>query len=320
MTNQMKLKQAAILVMGLLPLGVIAQPNNPQTPPPPSNLRLSGAPGGMPAAPEMPEKGKLSYAIGMFFGNNITNSIKHGELNVDTNTVLAAITDVLTGKPTHMTETELTAVMNQLKAAMQPRMQAEREAQRQKMEKESAETKAKGEAFLAQFGKGPEVKTLPDGLEYKVIKDGDGSMPKDTDTVTVNYRGTFIDGTEFDRHDGFTTPVKGRIIPGWQNILPLMKTGSKWQVAIPAALGYGPRGMPPRIPGNSVLIFDLELKSITPGAPTLPSIKPSASATTAPSTPVVSGEIIKVPSADELKKGAKIEVIKSGQTNAVSAQ
>jgi hypothetical protein len=133
------------------------------------------------------------------------------------------------------------------------------------------------------------------------------------------YKGTFIDGTEFDHNDNFHTPVKGRTIQGWQKILPLMKEGSEWQVAIPANLGYGPRGNPPKIPGNSVLIFDMELKSITPGAPTLPPVtsgasKPTASAST--STPVVSGEIIKVPSADELKKGAKIEVIKDGQTNA----
>jgi FKBP-type peptidyl-prolyl cis-trans isomerase len=325
MMNQMKLKQTAILVMGLLPLGVIAQTNKPQIQLQPPNFAAPGAAGQKPPAPapEMPEKGKLSYAIGMFFGKNITNSIEHGELVVDTNTVLAAISDVVHGAPTKLTEAELTSVMNQLKAAMQPRMAAQREAQRKKMEEETAASKAKGDAFLAQFAKSPGVKTLPDGLEYKIIKEGTGPIAKDTDTVTVNYRGTLIDGTEFDHHDGFTTPVKGRIIPGWQKILAVMNVGTKLQVAIPSALGYGPRGSPPKIPGNSTLVFDMELTSITPGPPAPPPGAPSATSkpTAASSgTPVVSGEIIKVPSADELKKGAQIEVIKSGQTNVANTK
>lgn len=300
--------------MGLLPLGVIAQTNKPQSTAPPANPPGAAAMPAKPPPAEMPEKGRLSYAIGMFFGNNITNSIKRGELNVDTNTVLEAIKDVVTGKPTRLSEKDLTDVMNQLKAAMQAKQAAEAE-----------EAKAKGEAFLAQFAKTAGVTTLSNGLEYKVIKEGDGAMPKENDTVTVAYRGTLSNGTEFDHNDDFKTPVKGRVIAGWQKILPLMKVGSKWQVAIPPALGYGPRGKPPTIPGNSVLIFDMELKSITPGAPTLPPISaapPAASrpAASAPTAPVVSGEIIKVPSADEMKKGAKIEVIKAGQTNAVNPQ
>lgn len=311
----MKLKYAAILAMGLLPLAVMAQTNKPQsaTPslPPPNNMRM------MPSMPpaEMPEKGKLSYAIGM----NIGNGLKHQELDVDVDTLAAAIKDVIAGKTTRMTDAEYTNVFNQLRAAMQGKARLKEQ-----------EALSKGEAFLAQFAKSPGAKTLPDGLEYKVIKEGDGAMPKDTDTVTVSYRGTFADGTEFDRNDNFTTPIKGRIIQGWQRILPLMKVGSKWQVAIPSSLGYGPHGMGPRIPGNSVLVFDLELKAVKAAPPSLPPMSPapppgshpttSQPNTAAPTTPVVSGEIIKVPSADELKKGAKIEVIKAGQTNVVSGQ
>lgn len=309
--------------MGLLPLGVIAQNQPPIQPP--SNFHMTGAPGQTPPpAPPMPEKSKLSYAIGMYFGNNITNSIKRGELEVDTTTVLEAITAVVNGKPTTMTETEMTSVMNQLKAAMQPRLAAQREAQQKKLEQEAIESKAKGEAYLAEYAKAAGVKTMPDGLEYKVIKEGDGAMPKENDMVVVNYRGTLVDGTEFDRHDGFRTPLRGGIITGWQKILPMMKVGSKWQVAIPSALAYGPRGRPPKIPGNSALVFDMELVSITPGAPAAPPAASGASAPKAdagtPGAPVVSGQIIKVPSADELKKGAKIEVINSGQTNAATTQ
>lgn len=302
--------------MGLLPLGIIAQPNNPPTPAPsrpPGTIVMPSKP---PSA-EMPEKGKLSYAIGMYFARNITNSIKRGEITVDNDTVIAAISDVLAGKTPRMTEKEITAVFEQLKAAKMA----------EKMAKDAtagAEAKAKGDAFLASFAKIPGVTTLPTGLEYKVITNGAGPMPKDTDSVTVAYRGTFVDGTEFDHGDNFTRPLKG-VIPGWQQILPLMKVGSKWQVAIPSDLAYGSHGMPPKIPGNAALVFDIELKSISPGAPTLPPISPAPPGTfnappTPPSTPVVSGEIIKVPSAEGLKNGEKIEVIKAGQTNAVNTK
>jgi FKBP-type peptidyl-prolyl cis-trans isomerase FklB len=304
MTTQMKLKHTVFLVMGLLPLGVIAQTNQPQTPaaaPKPPTM----APKPPPA--EMPDKGRLSYALGMYVASNFTNNIKRSNVDLDTNAVLDAIKDVIMGNPTRLNQKEVSDVMNQFRAALQARQRAEAE-----------EAKAKGEAFLAEFAKSPGVTTLSNGLEYKVLKAGDGAMPKETDTVTVAYRGTLIDGTAFDSNDNFKTQVNGRIIQGWQKILPLMKAGSKWQVAIPSTLAYGGRGMPPKIPGNSTLIFDLELKSITPGAsapppPPAATVKPASTPATGP---VVSGQIIKVPSMEEMKKGAKVEVINPpGQTN-----
>ncbi|MGD0814264.1 MAG: FKBP-type peptidyl-prolyl cis-trans isomerase [Verrucomicrobiota bacterium] len=298
----MKLKQTVFLIMGLLPLCGIAQTNKPQnTPAKPPGGAMTPA---VTAPAVMPEKGKLSYAIGMYFGNNITNSFKRGGVDLDTNAVLDAIKDVVTGQPTRLTQAEQGEVMKQLRAALQAKQQVEAE-----------EAKGKGEAFLAQFAKSPGVITLSNGLEYKVITAGDGAMPQATDMVTVAYRGTLIDGTEFDSNNNFKTAVNGRIIAGWQKILPLMKVGAKWQVAIPSGLGYGLRGSPPKIPGNSVLVFDLELKSVAPGSPKPPIPPPNRSSATTPSTPVVSGQIIKVPSADELKKGAKIEVIDTNQTN-----
>jgi len=265
-----------------------------------------------PQSTEMPPKDKLSYMLGMYFGNNITNSLTRGEIQVDTNAMLAAVADVVNGKPLKMTQKEYTDTFNQLRGALMAKRRADEEA-----------AKAKSEAFMANFAKGPGVIVLSNGLEYKVIKDGTGPMPKETDSVTVAYRGSLPDGTEFDKNDSFPTPIRGRIIQGWQKILPLMKVGSKWTVAIPPNLGYGARGFPPKIPANSALLFDIELKSVTPGAPRLPPLSANQTAATRPnnpqsSSPVVSGEIIKVPSADELKHGAKIEVIKSGQTNAVN--
>lgn len=296
----MKLRKVVILAIGLAPLCALAQ----STSKPPPNIHINTRPG--PISTNMPDKEKLSYAIGMYFGRYITNSFKRADVEVDTNTVLQVIGDVILNKPTRMTEDEVRAVFEQLKAA--------KTAENARKE---AETKAKGDAFLAQFAKSPGTKSTPEGVEYKVIKEGAGPNPGPTDMVTVNYRGTLIDGTEFDRHDGFTTAIHGGIITGWQKILPLMKVGSKFQVVIPPRLAYGPQPRP-KIPGNSVLIFDMEMTAIKPGAPALPPItsgpppgpRPGPAAT-ASSTPVVSGEIIKVPSAEELKKGAKIEVIKT---------
>jgi FKBP-type peptidyl-prolyl cis-trans isomerase len=324
MTNQMNLKRVSILLAGLLPIGLFAQPQiQPQHAPvgaPP--MRMNAMPGGpMATPPPMPEKSKLSVAIGMYFGRSITNSVKRGELDIDNALMLKTIEDVINGKPAPMTEMEVQATLNQLKAAMQPRMAARQAAERQKAEQEGEQAKAKGDAFLVQFAKDPTVKKTAEGMEYKVLKEGAGPMPTANDTVTVNYRGTLIDGTEFDHNNGFTHSLRGGLITGWQKIMPLMKVGSKWEVAIPPALAYGPRGFPPKIAPNSVLIFDLELTGITPGAPVpTPPAPPGKPTAQASSANVVSGEIIKVPSADELKKGAKIEVIKPGQTNVVNGQ
>jgi FKBP-type peptidyl-prolyl cis-trans isomerase FklB len=201
-----------------------------------------------------------------------------------------------------------------------------RQLQRALPAKLAAENKAKGEAFLAKNGKVPGVTTLPNGIQYKVLKEGSGAMPKTNDSVIVSYKGSLIDGTVFDQNEHFTTPVTGRTIKGWSEILPLMKTGAKWEVTIPSDLAYGMRA-PPKIGPNAVLVFDMELLSISepPSAPKpapAPASPPHAALVNPPpftpggppappgaTTPVVSGQIIKVPSAEELKKGAKIEVI-----------
>jgi FKBP-type peptidyl-prolyl cis-trans isomerase len=125
--------------------------------------------------------------------------------------------------------------------------------------------KKEGEAFLTENKKKEGVKTLASGLQYKVLKEGSGKMPKATDKVTTHYQGTLIDGTEFDssykRGEPASFLVNG-VIPAWTEALQLMKVGSKWQLFVPSKLGYGERGMGPKIGPNAVLVFTVELLSI----------------------------------------------------------
>jgi FKBP-type peptidyl-prolyl cis-trans isomerase FklB len=164
--------------------------------------------------------------------------------------------------------------------------------------------KKEGAEFLTENAKKSGVITLPSGLQYKVLTDGTGPSPKSNEVVTVNYRGTLIDGTEFDssykRGQAYTTSVMG-VVKGWTEALQMMKVGSKWQLFIPSDLAYGTRAGGPNIGPNAVLIFEVELLGIRP--PTPP-----------PGTQPVTSDIIKVPSAEDLKKGAKIEVIKQEPT------
>ena len=169
--------------------------------------------------------------------------------------------------------------------------------------------KAAGETFLADNKVKEGVVTTDSGLQYKTIKEGEGSSPSQTDSVTVNYKGTLIDGTEFDSGQGISFPLNG-VIRGWTEGLQLMKTGGTTRFFIPSDLAYGATGSGAKIGPNSTLIFDVDLLSIK--GQTATKAPPPASNTPAKPDPnkVVTSDIIKVPSAEELKKGAKIEVIK----------
>jgi len=137
--------------------------------------------------------------------------------------------------------------------------------QEEETKKLGEKNRKEGEAFLAANKKKEGVKTLASGLQYKVIKPGTGKKPKSTDTVTTHYRGTLIDGTEFDssynRGQPATFPVHG-VIPGWTEALQLMEEGAKWQLFIPSKLGYGERGAGQAIGPNATLIFEVELVSV----------------------------------------------------------
>ena len=237
------------------------------------------------------EKARVSYAIGMSVGHNLQNLQKQGA-GLDADLVGRGLKDLLSGAPTLLTPEQMQETLMAFQKEFAARQQKEREEL-------AARNKAEGDAFLATNKNNPEVVTLPDGLQYKVITNGAGAMPAKTDTVTVNYRGTLLDGTEFDssfkRGEPARFPVTG-VIPGWTEALLKMNVGSKWQLFIPAELAYGERGRP-GIPPDSVLIFEVDLLSTESPAPPKPA------------EPLTS-DIIKVPSAEELKKGAKIEVIK----------
>lgn len=199
------------------------------------------------------QKDKVSYSLGMNFGEYL----KKQDIETNTDILVQGLKDMLAGKKTLLTEQEYHDTM----AAFQKEMTTK---QMEKLKQLGEKNKKEGEAFLAENKKKEGVITLPSGLQYKVLKEGEGAIPKLTDTVTTNYRGTLIDGKEFDssyrREQAATFPVKG-VIPGWTEALQLMKAGSKWQLFIPSNLAYGERG-PSIIGPNATLIFEVELLSI----------------------------------------------------------
>lgn len=241
------------------------------------------------------EKSRVSYAIGLTIGQNLA---RQGlELNADL--TAQAIKDVLTSNTTLLTPAE----MQETLASFQKEFMAKQQQRRADL---LAKNKAAGDAFLAANKNNPGVVCLPDGLQYLAHTNGAGRVPAAGDAVTVNYRGTLIDGTEFDssyrRGQPFNFRVGiDRVIPGWTEALQKMPVGSKWKLFIPAELAYGEQGTR-NIEPNSVLIFEVELLDAkAPAPPAAPAAAPAP----------LTSDIIKVPSAEELKKGAKIEVIKA---------
>lgn len=200
------------------------------------------------------QRDKVSYSIGLDIGNNL----KRQSIDVDPDIISQGIKDILAGNEPLMTEQEIVETMMTLQKELMVK-------QAEKVKQIAEKNKTAGEAFLAENKKKEGVITLPSGLQYKIIKEGAGKTPKLTDTVTVHYRGTFIDGTEFDssfkRGEPATFPVNG-VIAGWTEALQLMKEGSIWQLFIPSNLAYGDKGAGSVIEPNSVLIFDVELISL----------------------------------------------------------
>src|SRR5437762_9878216 len=216
-------------------------------------------------------------------------------MEINSDVLAAGLKDGLSGAKPLLSPEEVRQVMTQFSKDMREKTAA--------ANKEAADRNAKeGEKFLAENKAKPGVKTTASGLQYKVLTEGSGAAPKETDTVVTNYRGTLIDGTEFDssykRNEPATFPVN-RVIKGWTEALQLMKPGAKYQLFIPASLAYGERGAGQTIGPNATLIFDVELLSIKPPEPaatvapgaaapspaTSPAAKPSVSVAPAATTP-----------------------------------
>jgi FKBP-type peptidyl-prolyl cis-trans isomerase FklB len=200
------------------------------------------------------QKDKFSYALGM----NLGASLHKQSVPVDPAVLARGLRDALAGGKTLLTEDEARATLMEVQSDL-------RKKQQETMQLAGDANKKEGEAFLAA-NKGKEgVVTLPNGLQYKILKQGTGPKPAASDSVVCNYRGTLINGTEFDssykRGQPATFPVSG-VIKGWTEALPLMPVGSKWQLFIPSELAYAERGAGPDIGPNATLIFEVELLSI----------------------------------------------------------
>ena len=200
------------------------------------------------------QKDKISYIIGLDIGNNL----KRQSADVDLDILSKGMKDALSGNKPLMSEDEIREVTTAFRQEMAKK-------QAEEVKKLAEKNKREGEAFLEENKKKEGVKTLASGLQYKVVTEGGGRSPKESDTVTVNYKGTFVDGTEFDssykRGEPATFPVNG-VIKGWTEALPLMKEGAKWQLFIPPSLAYGEAGAGNAIGPDATLIFEVELISI----------------------------------------------------------
>src|SRR5688572_26544648 len=238
-----KVKEMKVLILGMIGLGAALA---------------------LPAAePELKDqKDKVSYSIGLDIGRNI----KRQNLDLNLDALSSGIKDAMTGGKTALTDEESREVLNAYRTELQGKQQAQAKEASEKNKKE-------GEAFLAENKKKEGVKThvvtLANAqkaeLQYKVLTQGTGPKPTTNDTVTTHYRGTLIDGKEFDssykRGEPTSFPVTG-VIKGWTEALLLMPVGSKWQLYIPSELAYGERGAGRDIGPNATLIFDIELVGI----------------------------------------------------------
>jgi FKBP-type peptidyl-prolyl cis-trans isomerase FklB len=222
----------------------------------PASKPRTGAAGSRTATPLVlkTDKEKQSYALGM----NVGKSLKKDGVDIDPKIVARGIADTLAGGKTVLSDQDARAALVTLQGDVRKRQMAQAEALGQS-------NKQEGDAFLAANKAQQGVTTLPDGLQYKILKKGDGPQPMASDSVVCNYRGTLLNNKEFDssykRGQPTTFPVSG-VIKGWTEALQLMPVGSKWQIVVPPELGYGAGGAGGDIGPNSTLIFEIELLSI----------------------------------------------------------
>jgi FKBP-type peptidyl-prolyl cis-trans isomerase FklB len=204
------------------------------------------------------KKAKFSYALGMNIGTGLGGQLKKQGVEVDWNLVAQGLKDVAAGSKTRLTQEEAQAVVTEMQNDV-------RKEQQEKMQEAGAKNKTEVEAFLAANKSKEGIVTLPDGLQYKILTEGKGPKPAASDSVVCNYKGTLINGTEFDSSYKRGQPATfgvGQVIKGWTEALQLMPVGSKWQLYIPSGLAYGERGAGADIGPDATLIFEVELLSI----------------------------------------------------------
>ena len=268
----------------LLTAGAMAQTstNSTQAPPAASGQSAPTQPSAAAATPNIPglptQKDQVSYAIGM----NIGKGLARESISVDPNVILQGLKDAMAGGKLLMTDDQAQQTLMQLQMQVREQEDAKRKQQ-------SVDNGKAGEAFLAKNKTQPGVVTLPSGLQYKIIKEGTGPKPTINDVVTCNYKGTLLDGKEFDssykRGEPATFPVKG-VIKGWTEALQLMPVGSKFQLWLPPDLAYGEHGAGADIGPNETLAFEVELISVKPPeqkAP--PEAQPAQPQSQQPATP-----------------------------------
>jgi FKBP-type peptidyl-prolyl cis-trans isomerase len=207
------------------------------------------------------DKDKRSYAIGLNIGAKVAGELKSGGVDMDSAILARGIRDSLTGGKHLMTDEEVKIALTALETELREKARVEYEAM-------ASANKKEGDDFLATNKAKEGVQTLPSGLQYKVLKAGTGPKPATTDRVSCNYKGTFLNGKEFDsseKHGG--KPVTfgvSEVIKGWTEALLLMPVGSKWQLFVPSDMAYGARGAGQEIGPNTALIFEVELVAIAP--------------------------------------------------------
>jgi len=204
---------------------------------------------------------RLSYIV----GTNIAKQFERDGIALDEKALALAITDINEGAEPRLNQEQVQATVQEMQARVRAKQEEEAVAQQAELAVAGEKNKVDGEAFLSANAQKEGVVVTDTGLQYKVITAGDGAKPQASDTVSVHYRGTLIDGTEFDssysRGEPATFPVQG-VIAGWVEALQLMSVGDKYELAIPSDLAYGPAGTGGDIGPNATLIFEVELLEI----------------------------------------------------------
>lgn len=240
------------LSAAILPVGARGQPPAPEVIAAPAEAK--------PTDLDTPE-GRLGYALGLRIGSRLAADFKAQQAPLDSAALARGLADAILGIQPRLDEKKIAAALEGFEARMreQEREFGKRMAEVAKVNKQKAAEFLKANAVKAG------VVTLPSGLQYEILEAGNGPSPKPDDTVATHYRGTHLDGKEFDATDPkgepATFPISG-VVPGWQEALPLMKVGAKWRLYVPPELGYGEEGSPPVIEPNEVLVFEIELVKI----------------------------------------------------------